>query len=36
MTFLEHPMTDNILIIYAPYEKLDERKKSCEIIKETI
>lgn len=31
--FLEHPITDNILIVYAPYDKLDERKKIVKLLK---
>ena len=31
--FLEHPVTENILIIYAPYDKLDERKKVVKLLK---
>ncbi|MCU7205240.1 MULTISPECIES: DNA polymerase III subunit delta [unclassified Turicibacter] len=30
---LEHPKTDNILIIYAPYDKLDDRKKLVKLLK---
>lgn len=33
INFLEHPVTENILIVYAPYEKLDERKKVVKILK---
>ncbi|MDO5795272.1 MAG: DNA polymerase III subunit delta, partial [Turicibacter sp.] len=33
MNFLEHPVTENLLIIYAPYEKLDERKKVVKTLK---
>ena len=33
MAFLEHPISDNILIIYAPYDKLDERKKVVKLLK---
>ncbi len=31
--FLENPVTDNVLIIYAPYEKLDERKKVVKLLR---
>ena len=31
--FLEHPVTENVLIIYAPYEKLDDRKKVVKLLK---
>ena len=31
--FLENQQTENILIIYAPYEKLDERKKMVKLLK---
>ena len=33
INFLEHPVTENILIVYAPYEKLDERKKVVKILR---
>jgi len=33
ISFLENPITDNIMIIYAPYEKLDERKKIVKLLK---
>ena len=33
MDVLEHPKTDNILIIYAPYDKLDDRKKLVKLLK---
>ena len=36
INFLEHPVTENILIVYAPYEKLDERKKVVKILKKAI
>jgi len=32
-SFLENPITDNILIIYAPYPKIDERKKISKLLK---
>jgi len=32
-SFLENPITDNIMIIHAPYEKLDERKKLVKLLK---
>lgn len=32
-SFLENPVTDNILILLAPYEKLDERKKLVKLLK---
>ena len=31
--YLDHPTSENILIIYAPYEKLDERKKIVKTLK---
>ena len=33
ISFLENPVADNILIVYAPYEKLDERKKIVKLLK---
>ncbi len=33
MKFLEHPVTENVLIVYAPYDKLDERKKVVKLLK---
>ena len=32
-SYLENPSMENILIIYAPYEKLDERKKIVKALK---
>ncbi|MGL4336010.1 MAG: DNA polymerase III subunit delta [Turicibacter sp.] len=32
--YLTHPNSDNILIVYAPYEKLDERKKIVKLLKQ--
>ena len=35
MSFLEKPDTENVLIIHAPYEKLDERKKVVKLLKKS-
>lgn len=34
INYLNHPNSENILIFYAPYEKLDERKKLVKLLKQ--
>jgi len=33
ISYLDHPSKENVLIIFAPYEKLDERKKIVKTLK---